>query len=511
MKAWRSRSFWALLLVWGLVAWVRLRLATMPFERDEGEYAYMGWRLLQGVPPYREAANMKWPGTYAAYALLMALFGVSDAGVRVGLLLVNAATGAVLWRLARRWFDRATALSATLCFAVWSLSPAVLGLIGHATHFVSLFVLLAWDGLGRATSQSAARRRAWTYFASGLALGGAVLFKQHAVLFAFPALLWALRRAKGWNCARDALALTAGALLPIALTFAVIGANGDFGTFWFWTVDYARQYIAATPPALGMRNLVANASDFARDAALWGGALLGFYLLWRRAHPARGWLSLWLLVALATTVPGLFFRPHYFLPALPFLSLLAGHFLAQTGAVLRENGARGQRAAPLALGAALLGVTLFFHRAILLRLSPEAASRALYRGEMFVEARRVGRALRAQSAPGERLAIFGSEPQIAFYARLPLASQFLYTYNLVEPQPFAARMQRQMAAQIERNDPRWVVYVRSDRSWIVWPGSDRFIFDWWQQRRRGFDLVATARGFDPVIKRRTSLEVWRRR
>lgn len=39
---------------------------TAPLERDEGEYAYAGQLMLQGIPPYQLAYNMKLPGTYAA-------------------------------------------------------------------------------------------------------------------------------------------------------------------------------------------------------------------------------------------------------------------------------------------------------------------------------------------------------------------------------------------------------------------------------------------------------------
>src|SRR5262249_20001496 len=47
-----------------LVALVRLRLADVPLERDEGEYAYAGQLILHGIPPYQQAYNMKFPGTY---------------------------------------------------------------------------------------------------------------------------------------------------------------------------------------------------------------------------------------------------------------------------------------------------------------------------------------------------------------------------------------------------------------------------------------------------------------
>ena len=68
---WRALALCAIV---ALVVFVRLRLLQIPLERDEGEYAYSGQLMLEGIPPYQLAWNMKLPGTYAAYAVMMALF-----------------------------------------------------------------------------------------------------------------------------------------------------------------------------------------------------------------------------------------------------------------------------------------------------------------------------------------------------------------------------------------------------------------------------------------------------
>jgi hypothetical protein len=120
---------------------VRVRLRELPLERDEGEYAYAGQLILQGVPPYKEAYNMKLPGTYAAYAVIMAVFGQSPSGIRLGLALVNAASIVLVFQLGRELLDEAAGLAAAAAFALLSLSPSVLGLAGHATHFIMLAAL----------------------------------------------------------------------------------------------------------------------------------------------------------------------------------------------------------------------------------------------------------------------------------------------------------------------------------------------------------------------------------
>src|SRR5437870_12086927 len=79
-------------IVLGLVIAIRIRLLNVPLERDEGEYAYAGQLMLHGIAPYKLAYNMKFPGTYAFYAMIMSLFGQTTVGIHLGFLLVNLAT-----------------------------------------------------------------------------------------------------------------------------------------------------------------------------------------------------------------------------------------------------------------------------------------------------------------------------------------------------------------------------------------------------------------------------------
>src|SRR2546421_983134 len=100
-----------------LVMAVRLRLRDMPLERDEGEYAYAGQLMLQGVPPYREAYNLKLPGTPAAYAIIMAIFGQTPAGIHLGLALVNAGSIVLMFLIGRRLLDEHAGTAAAVAFA----------------------------------------------------------------------------------------------------------------------------------------------------------------------------------------------------------------------------------------------------------------------------------------------------------------------------------------------------------------------------------------------------------
>ena len=121
---------------------IRWRLLDMPLERDEGEYAYAGQLILQGIPPYQLAYNMKLPGTYAAYAAILAVFGETARGIHLGLLFVNAVSVILLYIVAARLFGTLAGTIAGASYALLSPHQSVLGFAAHATHFIVLAALI---------------------------------------------------------------------------------------------------------------------------------------------------------------------------------------------------------------------------------------------------------------------------------------------------------------------------------------------------------------------------------
>ena len=135
-------AWWVLAaVIFSLTAAIRVRLLGIPLERDEGEFAYAGQLLLQGIPPYKLAYSMKFPGTYAAYAITMFFFGQTITAIHLGLLFVNSATRALIFFVGKRLVNSTVGIAAAASYALLSFSPSVLGLAAHATHFVVLPVL----------------------------------------------------------------------------------------------------------------------------------------------------------------------------------------------------------------------------------------------------------------------------------------------------------------------------------------------------------------------------------
>ncbi|MEI6914265.1 MAG: glycosyltransferase family 39 protein, partial [Armatimonadota bacterium] len=235
-------AFVLVLLATAIVAIIRWGLLSMPLERDEGEYAYAGQLVLQGIPPYKLAYNMKLPGTYVVYAAIMAVFGQTPSAIHIGLLLSSLISMALVFFIARRMFDPLAAAASSAVYGFLALSPSVLGLAGHATQFMVPFVLGGVLLLQKWELAGTAKHLGW----SALLFGMAFLMKQQAVFFVAFGLVFVLRTAvKEHRRVAAAVSLySVSALIPFALTCACLGALGVFGRFWFWCFSYARQYVS---------------------------------------------------------------------------------------------------------------------------------------------------------------------------------------------------------------------------------------------------------------------------
>jgi len=98
-------TLWVLLAVVLATTLVRLPLLNIPFERDEGEYAYIAWRMDYGEVPYKDWVDQKPPAIFWLYRLAFALPLAPIAAVHLTALLWSAASACALFYLARRFME----------------------------------------------------------------------------------------------------------------------------------------------------------------------------------------------------------------------------------------------------------------------------------------------------------------------------------------------------------------------------------------------------------------------
>src|SRR5436309_1014927 len=204
-------------LIMAGAAALRLHLLHVPLDRDEREYAYVARLLLDRIPPFADAHNMKMPGIYAVYSVLLTVFGSTHTAIHLGLLFANALSIALVFLLGRRLMDATAGVAAAATYALLTLSETVLGSAANAEHFVVPLALSALVLLDSARERSHLTR----LLLAGLLLGLAVLVKQHGVFFlAFALLVVAL--ARQW---RRAVVLLAAAMMPAAALVALAGIS----------------------------------------------------------------------------------------------------------------------------------------------------------------------------------------------------------------------------------------------------------------------------------------------
>jgi hypothetical protein len=242
----------------------------------------------------------------------MAVFGQSASGIHIGVALINAASIWLIFLIGTKILDEPAGVTAAISYALLSTAPSVLGLAGHATHFVVLPALAGTLLLLRARHraldvalnssllqstnppiyQSTSRHSNIPYSVlfAGLLFGLAFLMKQHGVFFGiFGGLYLAFSHlyepqsvkekreqaaqskteatgAKPRSSSRYGAKLppidwprlfkeltffSISFALPYLLTCLVLWTAGIFPQFTFWTITYARKYATALPQGIG--------------------------------------------------------------------------------------------------------------------------------------------------------------------------------------------------------------------------------------------------------------------
>jgi hypothetical protein len=476
-------AWWALAtIVFTLVVAIRIRLLGIPLERDEGEYAYAGQLMLQGIPPYKFAYNMKFPGTYAAYAVIMSMFGQTIAGIHIGSLLINAATIILIFLVGLRLFSSlAAGVAAASTYAVLSLSASVLGLAAHATHFAMLPIV---GGMLLLLQQSD-RVSAGRIFASGLLFGTGLLMKQPALFFILFGVVFLFCHEIRHHSTLTRIAscisiFGAGAMIPFALTCLILWRVGVFEKFWFWTINYAQKYATLVPLSAAPRIFLVMAGEVSRSSwTLWTLAGLGVVAgLWNKpTRRGTAFLLGFLAFSILALSAGFYFREHYFIFILPAVSLLA---CAAISAISDRaaNGSNLVQFTPLLLFCAALIQPILSGRQLYFEASPIEASRISYGSNPFPESVRIADYVREHTTPDDTIAVLGSEPQIYFYSHRRSATGYIYTYGLMEPQKYARQMQEEMIHEIDLARPGYIVAVAMDVSWFRRNESEQLIFTW---------------------------------
>jgi 4-amino-4-deoxy-L-arabinose transferase-like glycosyltransferase len=397
-----------------------LRLAFLhePFERDEGQYASIAQEILRGGLPYRDAIEIKPPGTFYLYALAISLFGASTEGIRIFTALYALGTLLAVYGVARLVAGRAAGLWAALVFGIFSTFPLLQGSSSNTEVFLVLPLVAGVWCLLKAAQTGERSFLCWCGLCGALAM----LIKPVALpVLAMEVLLlpWLPRqgeRAKA--CALDLVALVWPMVACALATLLYFSSQGALGDLLYWTVEFPRRYRSSEalgPPLLF--TLAILASTFLVPVLL--GIPSALWLAVKKRGIVGVHLVLMILAAwLAIVLPGKYF-PHYFITMVPFLAVPAGVALA---GIARLPRVRAGLVSLLVLAAFAFSVQQNYR--FYLSFSPETVSVNKY-GRIFVDSLDVARYLRQHTVAQDYIFQWGLEPELYFLADRRCPNPFL--------------------------------------------------------------------------------------
>jgi len=462
---------------------VRVRLLGTPLERDEGEYAYAGQLMLNGVSPYKGVYSMKMPGIYAAYALIMSLFGQTRTAIHLGLLFINSAAIIMVFFLGKRLLGPALGIASAGSFAIMSLSQSVQGIFANAEHFVILFAL---GGILLLIYAVDSQKNTFL-FPSGLLLGAGFLMKQHGGAFILFAVIYFIVKG-GYDRSRPRAHILSGvslfilgASVPFFITVLLLMRSGAFEKFWFWTFAYAREYVSSCPPRAGLILLHKNFTGVIKAfplLSLFAGIGLIAIFINKSLRQQNLFIGSFFIFSFLSVCPGLYFRPHYFILILPSAALLAGLGMVSLGKDKKIL-------VSLLISAAIL-YSLCQNRMVFFKLSPSGFSRMTYGRNPFMESLEISSYIKARTDPEDKILVLGSEPQIYFYSGRRAATKYIYAYPLMEEHRYTLSMQEEMINDVESARPEFIVFVNIPTSWLVKQKSEKLVFNWFDDYSKAY-------------------------
>ncbi|KPL11223.1 hypothetical protein AMJ85_04145 [candidate division BRC1 bacterium SM23_51] len=482
----RSRA-WETVVAFALIALVGLFFGLPslpePFGVDQGIYAYIAERLLDGAVDHRDVFDHKPPGIHAAYAAALALFGHRMWSVRLLDLLAAIATAWAFYALGRRWAGLRMGLFCGLLYVAYYeaffdwMSRAQPETWVNLTFVVGLALV-------------AGTRRWFAMLAAGVLLGAGFWFKPTIIVLA---LLWLVvpagRTAGNPDGGRKQFALNllfvaAGALAVSALVLIHYAVNGALRDLYEAVVVFNARYHSHLDLVRGWPQ-VWKAIRFILEplyavTVLLLAAVSVAVLRGRRRLALLGFG--WLLLAFATVFwQGSFAKGHYVLVLAPmvFLASLAldSAIQAVVGFKRNETGKRAILTTAVVLAFCLLllnAVGLFrdrwtkFSALASGRVSPKQYYMTFWLkgapgrgGYSFEDLRQMGAYLEEQTSPDETIYVWGFRPLIAYLARRPMPTRFIFRYPLTRTND--PRWWEEFLSDLDRSPPAYFIVVLHDR------------------------------------------------
>lgn len=488
---------------------------------DEGVRALTAVRLLDGARLYADVVTDKPPGTTLFYAAVFALFGQSMKAVHITAALWHFATSIIIYLIAARLYCRRTALFAALLFIYFSTSYHTHDMIAANTELLMALPYAAsvymYFEARRAGGGGKGVDGALMLVAAGLLTGMATLFKQVGVLNL--AFFFLAESVSAWKSGAPPgafkRALTrlcwigVGFASAIAMLVAWLAYTNALDDFWRNTVELNLFYVNSVPRGEALKFMLSRGSSYVGfNAALWALAAWAAVKALRElrkadagaeaarlsAYRADAMILLWAVVSLVAVSAGRRFFGHYFIQALPALSILGARGLYRLVAAAREPSHRRRAQTVMLLLALSVAVAFIrFHQRTAILALEFAIGRRTVLSEPWAltrrheEAKVISSLVLGEIGRGEPLYIWGYAQDVYWQTGCRPAARYLTPYYIdgrfpdaesrpaANDDPFWREARALLIEDLERERPRIILDVRANLHRLPYPDILRFV------------------------------------
>ncbi len=494
----RRREALTLFLIMAVFMIAGFALLPLPFTRDQGIYAYNGWRWLADDTLYLDTFGHKGPLLYIIYASGLDLAGGAMWGVNLLDILSRAATVVLAYLVAREIAGRRASLMAAF-FTALPLSGVFNSCWWNAQAETFMLVPLtasAWLCL------RFQRNKAWPVIAlAGVIAALAVMLKWSSICHAVFLYLWIiamyrrdLHRQKDVNTSSPLAkhCFAAGFVVAVGLWAAYLLVAGPLFAMWETTVVFNSFHAKAAFADFDASTLklffIRSIDVFSFLPLLLLGLLLknGAGRLDRGSAFALIWLAVSLLQLFAQAR---FFLYHYLL-IIPPLAVAAAIGLERIKGKLENRFSR--KTAAVTAGILLAGLFLVFaqryysiatsydtyayltdkidRQAYWSRFSTEDASG---KGDFnLLASSAAADYVRKNSASSSKLLVFGYEPLVNYLSARPAPTRFEIDYPLTFNPPsekarrYRDKFRKEFMNDLQTSPPVLIALVDNDQNAI---------------------------------------------
>ncbi len=490
-----STAFFAMLVIFILASLV---LIPIPFTRDQGIYAYNGWRWLADDTLYADTFGHKGPLLYIIYAVCLDLSGGAMWAVNLADIVFRAATVAFVFLAAREISGSRASLLAAL-FAALPLAGVFNSCWWNAQ--AETFMLPALAGSAWLLLRFQRKGQAWNLALAGFIAAQAVMLKWSAFAHVLLLYLWivivsrgpaqALTDTKGLARLRTH-GIGAGFLLGVILWLFYLAVAGALSDMWELAVVFNSFHARAAFAGFDLSSVelfFVRANHVFSFVPL---CVLGLAIKRdsRRIDEGTAFALLWLLIALLQLFSQARFFLYHYLVVIPPLAVVAAVGMERAWKKLADL--LSAKSATIIAGLFLAALVLVFAvRFYCITRSYQTfaylagdISRSEYwsrfseddesgKGDFnFLATTAAASYARENSAPNSTLLVFGYEPLMNYLAGRPAPTRFEIDYPLTfEPRSkraheYREKFRKQFMSEIKADPPLLVALVDNDRNAI---------------------------------------------